>query len=65
MPPPPPARPSRARWINERPRRSAQRSTACCHEPVFREAAARVAAEIAAMPSPADHVATVEALAPA
>jgi UDP:flavonoid glycosyltransferase YjiC (YdhE family) len=33
------------------------------YEPVFREAAARVAAEIAAMPSPADHVATVEALA--
>jgi UDP-glucoronosyl and UDP-glucosyl transferase len=31
-------------------------------EPPFRDAALRVAAEVAAMPSPADHVATIEAL---
>ena len=33
------------------------------HDAKFAEATARVAAEIAAMPSPTDHVATIEALA--
>jgi len=32
------------------------------HEPRFRDAASRVADEVAAMPAPVDHVATIEAL---
>jgi len=33
------------------------------HEAAFGDAASRVAGEIAAMPAPLDHVATIEALA--
>ena len=53
---------SRASWING-PTRTSRAALSCIlNDPQYRHAAAKVADEIEAMPAPADHVATIEAL---